>query len=185
MTYVKTTWENLPSEVTPINASNLNNIEDGVENNDSLIAKQTVTSAVASVLFTGLDINADGGVYDIVVQGAQNTSSNGFEMFVNGDAVSTNYNSSFSLGSAVQTLQNNGLIGFMEIDKALNIITLSLNDDVASASQEGQRTALGDMMQCAWTKIAAVSNITTIEVMMTGARTFNVGTVVKIYKRGQ
>lgn len=33
MAYVKTIWENLPSENTPINASNLNKIENGIYNN--------------------------------------------------------------------------------------------------------------------------------------------------------
>lgn len=39
MAYIKTTWENEPSESTPINASNLNKIEDGIYNN-SLKADQ-------------------------------------------------------------------------------------------------------------------------------------------------
>lgn len=33
MAYVRTTWENLPSENTPINASNLNKIENGIYQN--------------------------------------------------------------------------------------------------------------------------------------------------------
>ena len=33
MAYVKTIWENLPSESTPINASNLNKIENGIYDN--------------------------------------------------------------------------------------------------------------------------------------------------------
>lgn len=33
MAYVKTAWENEPSESTPINASNLNKIEQGIYNN--------------------------------------------------------------------------------------------------------------------------------------------------------
>lgn len=33
MAYIKTIWENLPSESTPINASNLNKIENGIYDN--------------------------------------------------------------------------------------------------------------------------------------------------------
>ena len=33
MAYIKTVWENLPSETTPINASNLNKIENGIYEN--------------------------------------------------------------------------------------------------------------------------------------------------------
>jgi hypothetical protein len=39
MAYIKTTWENEPSESTPINASNLNKIEEGIYSN-SLKADQ-------------------------------------------------------------------------------------------------------------------------------------------------
>ncbi len=37
MSYEKTHWENTPSEESPINAQNLNHLEDGVENNDQRI----------------------------------------------------------------------------------------------------------------------------------------------------
>ena len=33
MSYTKTTWEDLPSTNTPINATRLNNIENGIKNN--------------------------------------------------------------------------------------------------------------------------------------------------------
>lgn len=34
MAYTKTNWQDLPSQTTPINATNLNNIETGIEDND-------------------------------------------------------------------------------------------------------------------------------------------------------
>ena len=37
MSYEKTHWENTPSEASPLNAQNLNHLEDGVENNDQRI----------------------------------------------------------------------------------------------------------------------------------------------------
>ena len=39
MAYVKTIWENLPSESTPINASNLNKIEQGIYDNSLGVEK--------------------------------------------------------------------------------------------------------------------------------------------------
>ena len=39
MAYVKTTWENEPSESTPINASNLNKIENGIYDNSLKVEK--------------------------------------------------------------------------------------------------------------------------------------------------
>ena len=41
MAYVKTIWENLPSESTPINASNLNKIEQGIYDNSINIETNT------------------------------------------------------------------------------------------------------------------------------------------------
>ena len=37
MSYTKTNWENLPSTNTPINATNLNKIENGIETNENNI----------------------------------------------------------------------------------------------------------------------------------------------------
>jgi hypothetical protein len=41
MAYIKTTWENEPSESTPINAENLNKMEDGIYNNSQNIGDIT------------------------------------------------------------------------------------------------------------------------------------------------
>lgn len=38
MAYEKIEWENSPSTKTPLNATNLNHMDDGISNNDSAIA---------------------------------------------------------------------------------------------------------------------------------------------------
>lgn len=42
MAYTKTVWENLPSTNTPLNAENLNNIEDGIETIDNRLSDEEV-----------------------------------------------------------------------------------------------------------------------------------------------
>jgi hypothetical protein len=67
MAYVKTIWENLPSESTPINASNLNKIEEGIYQN-SLKADQegdltTLTTTEKSTLVGAINELKDGEEY--------------------------------------------------------------------------------------------------------------------------
>lgn len=47
MAYVKTIWENLPSESTPINASNLNKIENGIYDNSVNI--ETINTNISNI----------------------------------------------------------------------------------------------------------------------------------------
>lgn len=45
MAYTKTVWENLPSTNTPINANNLNKIEDGIEDIEEQVNDKNVITA--------------------------------------------------------------------------------------------------------------------------------------------
>ena len=51
MAYTKTNWQDLPNTTTPVNASNLNNIETGVENNDKRL---NGTSVAGSMIVDGI-----------------------------------------------------------------------------------------------------------------------------------
>jgi hypothetical protein len=67
MAYNKTNWENSPSTSTPINASNLNKIEEGIYNN-SLKADQegdltTLTTTEKSTLVGAINELKDGEIY--------------------------------------------------------------------------------------------------------------------------
>lgn len=47
MAYTKTNWQNLPNQTTPINATNLNNIENGIKtNDDKLLGNKPMGSIV-------------------------------------------------------------------------------------------------------------------------------------------
>ena len=67
----------------------------------------------------------------------------------------------------------------------MNNITLSLADSLVTATQIGVRTDSGNIMQGSWTKTATVTNVTQIELTMTSARLFGVGTKISIWKRGK
>lgn len=49
MSYTPTNWENLPSTNTPINATNLNNIETGLDNLQDLIIYRDVDISVTTI----------------------------------------------------------------------------------------------------------------------------------------
>lgn len=55
MAYVKTIWENLPSESTPINASNLNKMENGIYDNS--VAIETINASINNIKGTVLWTN--------------------------------------------------------------------------------------------------------------------------------
>lgn len=62
MAYSKTTWQDLPNQTTPINATNLNNMETGIEDNDkrlngtSVAGDMIVRSIKSKNLFDKLNI---------------------------------------------------------------------------------------------------------------------------------
>ena len=51
MAYTKTTWQDLPNTTTPINATNLNHIENGIKDNDDRL---NGTTSMGSITTTGL-----------------------------------------------------------------------------------------------------------------------------------
>lgn len=69
MAYTKTNWQALPSTTTPINPTNLNNIENGIKTNDDKLLGNTAMGDIlpASVTTTG----------NVTVGGTLNTSNSG------------------------------------------------------------------------------------------------------------
>lgn len=57
MTYSKQTWSNLPSKTTPINATRLNHMEDGIESANNLVttSQQGQMSAQDKVKLNALE----------------------------------------------------------------------------------------------------------------------------------
>ena len=57
MAYERVNWENLPSTNTPVNATNLNKIENELENLDNLTTYSTTTATINSNYFSQVDVN--------------------------------------------------------------------------------------------------------------------------------
>lgn len=57
MAYTKQTWSNLPSKTTPINATRLNHMEDGIESANNLVttSQQGQMSAADKVKLNALE----------------------------------------------------------------------------------------------------------------------------------
>lgn len=65
MAYTKQTWVNLPSKTTPINASRLNHMEDGI-----YAANQTATTSTAGQM-SAADKTKLNGLYEVEIDGTQ------------------------------------------------------------------------------------------------------------------
>lgn len=60
MAYTKTTWANSPATTSPLNATNLNNMEDGIFNNDADIDKlENVTKFITATATTNGDFKVN------------------------------------------------------------------------------------------------------------------------------
>ena len=65
MAYTKQTWANLPSKTTPINASRLNHIEDGIYD-----ANQLATTSSAGQM-SAADKTKLNGLYEVEIDGTK------------------------------------------------------------------------------------------------------------------
>lgn len=65
MAYTKQTWANLPSKTTPLNATRLNHMEDGIE-----AANQLATTSAAGQM-SASDKTKLNGLYEVEVNGTQ------------------------------------------------------------------------------------------------------------------
>ena len=64
MAYIKTEWENEPSESTPINAENLNKMEDGIYNNSQNIGNITTLKTTNKTnIVNAINELKDGEIY--------------------------------------------------------------------------------------------------------------------------
>ena len=79
MAYTKTNWQDLPNQTTPINATNLNHIETGIEDNDkrlngNSIAGDMVVNSIKTKNLFNVDDRVNG--YVIASNGAINATAN-------------------------------------------------------------------------------------------------------------
>ena len=116
-------------------AGNGINIDNGVISKNNLVAEYTVPASAKSFTFDGLDILADGGMYQIEVYYPENTSQTpvNFHMRINGNAGGGAYVHSYfshetgTLNSGSQNSNNQPYIGTFGGYNHISIINLYLN----------------------------------------------------------
>jgi len=183
-------WTGTKAEYDALNSHDANtfyNITDDVGNEGNLVAEVTVTSGTTSVKIDGLDLVADGGVYDIVITWQPvnttadyaylklNTSTSGYawiEKYYPSYAGEYNYNAS------------NFRIGHSGSYEAFSVLTLVKSNVSGSGvffeSINGSFGSAQYSMNFVGTN-ATISNVTSMTFTM--AQSFKTGTRIKIYKR--
>jgi len=153
MAYNKTTWSDLPSQTTPVNATNLNNIENGIkENDDRLNGTKSMSSIVVEDIngknmFNPFSVIANTGVNNGVI-----FSTNDYDIYV----IKVVPNKKYTIS---KTSYNGGLIGYYSTFPAIgNTITnMQTLRDVTTLTITAQDNYLCMM-------IAKADNIGTIQV---------------------
>lgn len=115
-TYTKQTWENLPSEETPLSAERLAHIEHGIKDAADKRALKEIYDD--SGINAGLS-NTISSVTDYIVNGNGNTLENGSDIFVSGDAnnVGGSGNSVIGMSNTVTGGSANSVSGMSNIVK--------------------------------------------------------------------
>ena len=139
MAYVKTTWEDLPSQNTPITATRLNNIETGGENNDKRL---NGTTSMGNVIVEGIRsknmFNKNG---NNVLNGAFiNASNNTIGSNANTKCVYTEIKPSTAY-TVSKTKGNRFAIGFSSTLPALNVSLTGVIDNSSATSLTGTSDA--------------------------------------------
>ena len=104
MAYIKTLWENEPSESTPVNASNLNKIEQGIYNNSVNIGElENLDTSIKNNLVEAINEIVSLSSKTILWTNSNPTDSNGFASQIididlsNYDMIEILYNDAFDL----------------------------------------------------------------------------------------
>lgn len=71
MAYTKQTWTNLPSKTTPINASRLNHMEQGIYDNDQNKVDKVTGKGLSTNDYTTTEKNKLSGLNAPVITGTQ------------------------------------------------------------------------------------------------------------------
>lgn len=172
-------------------AGNGINIENGVISKNNLVAEYTVPASAKSFTFGGLDILADGGMYQIEVYYPENTSQkpDNFHMRINGNADGGAYVHSFfshekeTLNSGSQNSNNQPYIGTFGGYNHISIINLYLNR--AGEVPFWEATNIGYTNHLYWEKFygytVSSSNITSLTFFNP---TYSLGGMkIRVYRR--
>jgi hypothetical protein len=173
--------------LTDVKNGNFTKIDGNIENN--LIAEYTVGTAAASITFGGLDLNADGGFYEVILEGAS-TANSAYFIEYNGITSNATYNTQrlFFTGTSVSAINaSDATAGFTHNTQAFNHhkITLANGFPTCITNNVIRTSTLNQMESLYYSQgyRTAQTNITSIT-LRSSTSTFVVGTTVKIYKRG-
>lgn len=168
--------------VQNINCSSVNgeNITKGF---NPVLAEYTVTgSPVTSIDFSGLDINAHGGSYEIEIMSVNPTATVAdLHIFINGDTTQANYYSQTIFGQGASTgagrVNNSRLLPLMGTDRSGAVVDVMINNSLPMVLS---RVVYGPpstptVQNYTVIKTATVSNITQLTFTATTAGTIGVG----------
>lgn len=151
------------------------------EGSGQLVAEYTVSSNTTSVTISGLDINADGGVYDLIITGNASASVN-MQAFVSGQTSQSGTGFFISSGSLTpQNVFNYMWAGYWDNNGVFGNITITCIDGKVAMFS----TVISGNVITYSKGNCSTSNITSITLSgaNTSSITINAGTKIKIYKR--
>lgn len=160
---------------------------------NKLVADYTLSSAASSVTISNLDINADGGEYEITFQGAATTGTNYFGMTVNNLADSSFYNSveGPSDFTASYKISSGNSAKFYFTNKNSDATRMLVK--IKMFLKDNKVYIIGHYMKGTGTSTycypffcistTSISNITSIKFTI-DTTTFKAGTTVKVFKKG-
>lgn len=157
----------------------------------TLLATLTTTALATSVDFTGLDINAHGGMYQIEIGYKNGTAtSHNIAMYINGLTTATDYYTESLLvdGATVTGVRQNDatIIGVSASSSTAATIDLKLIAGAQASAFSGVSRDIGAaviLQNFAWSRTAAVANITDIAFTAAVADGIGIGTTFKIYRK--
>ena len=173
-------------------AENATSIQDQLNSkiDTRLVAEYTFASAGTSYTFTGLDFNADGGIYEVYIYGdgaaGFGASPGAITMYVNGDTTDTNYRyiRNYLTGAANTVASGNApYIGYLYRYGGMNVITLTLSEGYAMTYGNNtlRTTAIIESLSYMYFHNVVTANITSLT-FSTGSN-MGIGTKIKIYKK--
>jgi hypothetical protein len=152
------------------------------------VAKEEVTSAVSSVTFSSLDINADGRyiLFSEIDQTAGKNSD--YLMEINGDSTETNYYTQYSIfnNAAVTALRaNNNRLGSSAAGSIITMMSVfQIVDGYVIATTTGSYSAGSGIVQynTLCSTAGTVANVTEIKVNTNDAGAIDAGSKFYLFK---
>lgn len=163
------------------------NGEDITKGFNPILAQYTVAgSAVTSIDFSGLDINAHGGSYEIEVRWNNPTSTSSISLYINNDLVASNYSGERLFTSTPTTVSSaataNPELAINDGGNAISTATISNVNSFARWIVHGQR-GVNSIYVGSYSKTATVANITQLTFTASVALSIGIGSKIIIRRK--